>query len=176
MSSSGNQFFTGTRNNAAQIPALEAGVANIASDLTVNGNETIAGSLTVTGAVVGAAVIGTGTLETSGAIVTITAAQLLGGYTYTYTDPLPAGELYLPSGADLQAALLAVGVTSAAGTRLVNPISINVLNLIPPGNSLKVFPGVGGTVFTNGVISTIGLVHITFTAADTYDAVVVLSA
>jgi hypothetical protein len=33
----GNQFFSGTRNNASQIPALEAGIANIAGNLTVNG-------------------------------------------------------------------------------------------------------------------------------------------
>ena len=47
----GNQFFTGTLNNASQLPDLEAGVANIASNLAVNGNETIAGNLTVTGTI-----------------------------------------------------------------------------------------------------------------------------
>ena len=36
----GNQFFSGTRNNASQIPDLEAGIANIAGNLTVNGSIT----------------------------------------------------------------------------------------------------------------------------------------
>ena len=222
----GNQFFKGTLNNASQLPALEAGVANIASNLAVNGNETIAGnlavngtttstglltasgnaqvggnlavagtttstglltastdaqvggnlavagSLTVVGAVVGAAVIGTGTLNTSGAAVTITAAQLLGGY--TYTGALAAGvALNLPTGVDLQAALLAVGVTSAAGTRLVNPISINVSGAF----DLTVTGLAGATVLGGPAVqATAALVHITFTAAATYDAVVVLSA
>ena len=44
----GNQFFTGTLNNASQTPALEAGVANIASNLAVNGDLDISGNTGIT--------------------------------------------------------------------------------------------------------------------------------
>lgn len=161
-----NSNYTHVSNRAGQLPELTVG------EINVPGNADVSGSLNVNGGITGAAVIGSGTLNTAGGAAAITAAQLLGGYSYAGAAG-GAVALTLPSAASVQAALAAVGVTSAAGTRLVNPISIDVSD----ANALTVTAGAGVTVLgTAAVNNTSAVVHITFTGAAAYNAVVVVGA
>jgi hypothetical protein len=161
-----NSNYTRVLNSTAQLPELTVG------ELNVPGNADVSGSLNVNGGITGSALIGTGTLNTAGGAAVISAAQLLGGYSYAGAAG-GAVALTLPDAASVQAALAAVGVTSAAGTRLVNPISIDVSD----ANDLTVTAGAGVTVLgTAAVNNTSAVVHITFTGAAAYNAVVFVGA
>lgn len=153
-----NSNYTHVSNRAGQLPELTVG------ELNVPGNADVSGSLNVNGGITS-----TGTLNTAGGDQSISAAELLGGYYYV-GDASGGATLTLPTGSELSVALEAVGVTSAAGTRLVNPISIAETG----GGSITISgPTLGNdTVPANGT----AVVHIIFTAATAYNAVVVVGA
>lgn len=110
-----------------------------------------------------------GTYNAAGGVATITAAQLLGGY--TYVGAAGGGvALNLPTAVAVQAALLAKGITSAAGLRLP-PILVAVTD----ANALTVTAGGGDTTVrgTAAVNNTTASVHFVYSAAATADAIVV---
>jgi len=111
-----------------------------------------------------------GVYNAAGGLATLTAAQLLGGYVYVGA----AGgnvALTLPGAAAVQAALLAKGITSAAGLRL-QPIL--VMDTDAGANTITVTAGAGETVHGTAVINNdSAAIHYVFTAAATAVALVV---
>lgn len=105
---------------------------------------------------------------TVGAIV-LTAAQVIGGYTLVTTE---VGNVTItwPGAAVVQAALLAKGVTSAAGLRLPPVVLLEIGNL----QTLTVTAGAGETVRGTAIVDdTSAEVHYVFSGAATADIVVV---
>jgi len=108
-----------------------------------------------------------GVRDVTGGAQTITAAELVGGYTYDGAAGA-AVALTLPTAALIQTALLAKGITSADGLRLP-PILVNVTDAFV----VTVTLGVGGTVQGKATIDGgNGMVFVVFTSATTYDAYV----
>lgn len=139
--------------------------------LQVAGDLTVGGALSA-GSILPAPSFSMGNLNTAGGAASPTAAQVMNGYTYVGAAGA-AVALTLPTGAALQAALLSVGVVSGAGVRLLNPLSIDVTDAF----ALTVTGAAGATVAGSAAVNnTSAVVHITFSAAAAYTAVVVVGA
>jgi hypothetical protein len=176
----------GAVTSAAGFTATTGGFTATAGDVTATtgaliataGNvQAIAGDVLATsGTVQGAYIHGiTGTTQQgtyvapAGAGDALTAAELIDGYTYIGTAAGGGSALTMPDIADVQAALLAAGIVSAAGLRLP-PALISEGG----GGNLTVTAGAGGTVVgTAAVNNATAVVHTVFTAAATAHHIVV---
>ena len=107
------------------------------------------------------------TVETGGGAKTITAAQIINGYAYVGAAGSSVA-LTLPGADAIQTALAAMGITSAAGTRLP-PLIVEVTD----ANDLTVTAGTGETVHgTAAVNNKTAIIHYIFTGADSAVAIV----
>mgnify|MGYP006906343768 FL=1 len=107
------------------------------------------------------------TVETGGGAKTITAAQIINGYAYVGVAGSSVA-LTLPGADAIQTALAAMGITSAAGTRLP-PLIVEVTD----ANDLTVTAGTGETVHgTAAVNNKTAIIHYIFTGADSAVAIV----
>jgi hypothetical protein len=107
------------------------------------------------------------TVETGGGADTITAAQIINGYAYVGAAGGSVA-LTLPGADAIQTALTAMGITSAAGTRLP-PLIVEVTD----ANALTVTAGTGETVHgTAAVNNKTAIIHYIFTGAAAAVAIV----
>lgn len=108
-------------------------------------------------------------VNTAGGAATITAAQLVAGYTY-HGAAGGAVALTLPTVADVNVELAAKGIQPYAGYRLSNPVIVYVSD----ANNLTVTAGTGFTVTgTAAVNQETAVVHIVYTSATAARAIVV---
>lgn len=148
------------------------GINSLVEDAAITvGGSTATNVILASTVVVGNGLTTTGTVDTTGGAQTITADELIRGYTYTAAAG-GAVALTLPGADAVQAELATRNITSAAGMRLP-PIIIDVSD----ANNLTVTAGTGETILGSPVVNnTCAVAHYVFTAAATATCVVCVGA